>query len=337
MHYQYPIARAQHFWQQYPASAIHQAHLASQKVPTSVSDTCCTGGFITLECAASASLPILVLSNKIISVADNGILKSQYKTLLPYDLQINAREADNVHDFGRSLVGIKEFADAGCIRIFYKHQGGVTIHNQKDIKIEFLAPLLVSGTHDDTGLWTIPLTNKSQGVHNLRYSIKNPRCPTLTNQANHSHNTLNATDRKSCKSKNVYKIPYIVRGIKWMHAVCWYLAKLMWMEAICAGNYVGCPLITNEHVYRHHPETTKLLKATWTNQSKRSVPRSPNPCRSQPLTTVNSKGKRIVTYISKCTNLRTQRTPTRLAASLSTHNNDKSVSWSWSKLTSMLY
>merc|ERR1711923_175471 len=54
---------------------------------------------------------------------------------------------------------------------------------------------------------------------------------------------------------NVYELPTLGDGIKWMHVVCRYPAKDTWLKAIRAGNFVGWPLLTVENVHRHYPET----------------------------------------------------------------------------------
>ena len=72
---------------------------------------------------------------KLIAVADDATVQAQPKKLLPYDLPLNARAAYTVPGFGHSLVGIKTFADAGCIGVFHPHDEGVTIHRQEDVRI----------------------------------------------------------------------------------------------------------------------------------------------------------------------------------------------------------
>ena len=70
------------------------------KVPSAVCDYGCTGAFIKPKVAKAAGLPILGTSNKLTAVADNVTVQYQYKTLLPYDLPLNARAVDTVPDFG---------------------------------------------------------------------------------------------------------------------------------------------------------------------------------------------------------------------------------------------
>lgn len=119
---------------------------------TGVLDTGSTGFFITEEGAKEAGLPILGPSTKAIAVANDEIAWAKHKTRLPYDLPASMMEGDVVPKFSHSLVGVKPFADAGCISVFHPHQEGVTIHQKEDVKIEFLAPPIVQGVRDESGL-----------------------------------------------------------------------------------------------------------------------------------------------------------------------------------------
>ena len=127
------------------------------KVPSALCDSGCTGTFIKPKYAKAAGLTIIGPSNKLIAVTDDATVQAQSKTLLPYDLPLHARAADTVPDFGHSLVGIKPFSDAGYISVFHPHDEGVTIHRLEYVRIEFLAPPIVQGPREESGLWSIPL------------------------------------------------------------------------------------------------------------------------------------------------------------------------------------
>ena len=71
-------------------------------------------------------------------------------------------------------------------------------------------------------------------------------------------------------ANNVYELPSIGKGIKWMHAVCGYPVKSTWMKSIRSGNFVGWPLLTVENVHKHYPETEETPKGHL-NQSRHSV------------------------------------------------------------------
>ena len=75
--------------------------------------------FVTPRDARQAGLPILGPSRKTIAMADNNIIQASHRTQLPYDLPATAMDGDVVPGFGNSLVGVKPFADAGCITILH--------------------------------------------------------------------------------------------------------------------------------------------------------------------------------------------------------------------------
>ena len=117
----------------------------------------------------AAGFPILGPSKKFIAVSDNGIHKAQQRTLLPYYLPSTLQEADTVPAFVLSLVCVKPFAKSRCVSIFHEHEGGVTIHNRKDVKIEFLAPAPPPACRRFTEIGYVP---KSREIYQ-----KEPGCP----------------------------------------------------------------------------------------------------------------------------------------------------------------
>ena len=40
-----------------------------------------------------------------------------------------------------------------------------------------------------------------------------------------------------------------------MHTVCRYPVKSTWLKAIKAGNFVGCPILTEHNVNKYYPDT----------------------------------------------------------------------------------
>ena len=50
--------------------------------------------------------------------------------------------------------------------------------------------------------------------------------------------------------------------LMWMHAVCGYPVKLTWLKATKAGNYIGCPMLTERNVQKYYPKTTKTAKGS---------------------------------------------------------------------------
>ena len=115
---------------------IRDQHLADM----GILDTQATCLLIETKDARLAGLPTLGTSNKKIAVAENTLIRASHKTRLPYNLLLRNMEGDVVPTFINSLIGFKTFADAGCIRIFHPHQGGITIHHQDDFQINIFHP-----------------------------------------------------------------------------------------------------------------------------------------------------------------------------------------------------
>ena len=122
-------------------------------------DTGATGIFITTKYSKLAGLLTLGRSNKTIAVADNNAIHALYNTRIPYNLPPSAMWGDVVPSFSNLLIGVKPFADAVCISIFYSHQGEVTIHHQEYVHIKFLSPPIIKGVREEAGLWRVPLNN----------------------------------------------------------------------------------------------------------------------------------------------------------------------------------
>ena len=266
-------------------------------------------------------------SKKIIAVANDSIRKSQHITLLPYNLPSTLQEADTPPVFRWYLVGIKPFSDFRCVSIFHAHEVGVTIHNRNDVKIEFLALPLVYGTRDRAGLWTIPLTNQRQEARDIRYPLNRPRhLAHPTHHANHAHTKLNSKQGGEWIANNVYELPSIAQGIKWMHAVCGYPLKSTWMKSIRSGNYAGWPLLAIKHVHCHYPDTTEIPQAHLNQTRKNFWSTKPKPMLLPTIYAKNLQEKWHAMCTSKCTKQKIPRTPTRPDVSPSIRNGDTSTS-----------
>ena len=103
----------------------------------------------------------------------------------------------------------------------------------------------------------IPLAEKSSIVEKLLLS-KSPK--------------VSAAHLSAAKeiAHNVYKLPSIEEGIRWMHAACGYPAKSTWIKAIRKGNYAGWPLLSVKNVHAHYPETDETPMGRL-NQSRTHV------------------------------------------------------------------
>ena len=191
-------------------------------------------------------------------------------------------EGDIVPNFSHSLVGVKPFADAGCISVFHPHQEGVTIHRKEDVRIEFLAPPIVQGVRDESGLWKVPLNNDANA--NLYYSMAST---TTTEKANLVKDKPKPPNGTRWMANTVYELPTIAQGLRWMHAVCGYPVKSTWVKAIKAGNFIGWPLLTVERVNKHYPETNETIKGH-ANQSRMNT----RSTKTKPLPTVDTPALR---------------------------------------------
>ena len=99
-------------------------------------------------------------SNKVIAVVDNTVIHALQKTIPTYNLPPSATEGDVVPALHNSLIGVKPFADVGCIRIFHPHKGGVSIHQQSDVHNKYLVTPIIKGVKEnqDSGKYLSPTT-----------------------------------------------------------------------------------------------------------------------------------------------------------------------------------
>ena len=118
-----------------------------------------------------------------------------------------------------------------------------------------------------------------------------------------------------------------------MHAVCGYPVKSTWLKSICAGNYVGWPLLSIENVYRHYPETEEKPKGHLNQSRKMYTLTNPKWIQPPKQTAQHSEGKEHAAFISNYRKQSKKLTQTKLAASYSITNADTNTSWSWWKLT----
>ena len=58
-------------------------------------------------------------------------------------------------------------------------------------------------------------------------------------------------------ANNVYELPSIRAGVRFMHAVCGFPVQSTWLEAIRNNHYVGWPLLSVTNVNRHYPDTVE--------------------------------------------------------------------------------
>ena len=197
-------------------------------------------------------------SNRWIRDANGGISQASAKTRVKRDgLPPEVGDGIIAPSLTNSLTGGTTFADAGLIMIFHPHFGGVTIHKPEDVNIDYTGKPVASGFRERTGhrFWRIPIkAPETPETEQMPMSCKPSiverlllsKSPTITKEQ-----LSNATEI----SHNVYELPSIEQGIRYMHATCGYPAKSTWIKAIGKGNYAGWPLLTVENVHKHYPET----------------------------------------------------------------------------------
>ena len=138
-------------------------------------------------------------------------------------------------------------ADNGTVSVFSKT--GVTVYKVEDVLITCKGEPILIGVQDKQGRYQIPLMQTGQWQ---------PRHP--SKQA-----------RKALRQANsIYDLLSTKQAIKWMHAICGYPVKLTWLEAIKAGNYGGCAMLTERNNQKHYPKATETAKGHL-NQTKKST------------------------------------------------------------------
>jgi hypothetical protein len=222
-------------------------------------DSGADGNYVS-ECdRAAVGLPILSESTKRVGTANGGVSQAKHVTKLPFDqLSDKARAADTFTDFPNSLMSVGKTSDDGTILIFT--MDGVTVHKEEDVLITCKGmPILVS-VHDEHGRYRIPLMQQKG-----RWTPRQPK---------------KQVTEKLRQANSVYDLPSVEQAIKWVHALCGYPIKSMWIKAVKAGNFVGWPLLTEKNITKYYPKTNETPKGH-INQMRKKV-RSTKP-KLQPL------------------------------------------------------
>ena len=218
--------------------------------PSFILDTGYSGkNLVTAEAAAAAKLPRTGPSNTTIIDAHGNASRAEASTQVSRPGLPASAGAGVINSNARfSLAGGTNFADHGLLMIFHPGYGGVTMHRPEDVDIVYKAAPRVQGWREHTGerLWHIGLESPQPARPSTTDRLLRARSPEVTKR---DLATLHEV------AHNVYELPTLGQGIKWMHAVCGYPAKDTWIKAIRAGNFVGWPLLTVENVHRHYPET----------------------------------------------------------------------------------
>ena len=130
----------------------------------------------------------------------------------------------------------------------------------------------------------------------------------------------------------LYDLPSVEQRIFWMHAICGYPVKSMWLKAIKAGNFVGWLLLNETNITKYYPDTAKTHH-THMNPTQRNVHSTKHslPAFQQ----ANVGARRSATYSQLSAMSRTLFFLTKMSTfppSLTMAINTK---WLWSKLTAM--
>ena len=135
-------------------------------------------------------------------------------------------------------MSVGKTSDDGTISIFTKD--GVTVHNEQDVLITCKDEPILIGIRDSKRRYYIPLMQQRGHWQPCTPSKK-------------ARQTLR-------QANSVYDLPSIEHAIKWMHAVCGYPVKTMWVKAVKAGNFVGWPLLTVKNINKYYPKTDEMPK-----------------------------------------------------------------------------
>ncbi len=135
-------------------------------------------------------------------------------------------------------MSVGKTANDGTVSLFTKT--GVTVYKEEDVLITCKGEPILIGVQDEQGQYQT-LLMQQRGQWQPRHPFKQAR--KALQQAN-----------------SVYDLPSTKQAIKWMHVVCGYPVKLVWLEAIKAGNYVGWPMLNERNVQKYYPKATKTAK-----------------------------------------------------------------------------
>ncbi|KAL7529670.1 hypothetical protein ACHAWF_003074 [Thalassiosira exigua] len=151
-------------------------------------------------------------------------------------------------------MSVGKVADDNVVSIFTKH--GAAAYKENDVLITCKDEPILVDLCDKRGRYRVPLVQQ--------WGQWQPRAPTKR--------VRTALER----ANSVYDLPSVEQDIKWMHAVCGYPVKSMWLKAIKAGNFQGWPLLNERNVNKYYPNSAETPKGHL-NQTRKNV------CSAKPL------------------------------------------------------
>ena len=154
-------------------------------------------------------LPILRPSHKRVAVANGGTSKGKYVTRLPFpQLSKATSDADTFEAFPSSLMRFGKTSDDGNVSIFTDEK----LHVYKEVYFLIICrgkPILI-GKRDERGRCRIPLM---QTRGQWQPQITSKKAKRFLQEAN-----------------SVYYLPTTEEAVKWMHTVCGYPVKSIWIK-----------------------------------------------------------------------------------------------------------
>ena len=267
---------------------VYQCHSAPAVLATL--DSGADGHYLSEADRRKANLPILRPSSKRVGVANGGCSTARHVTALPLpQLSPQATRADTFDDFPNSLISVGRLADDNTISIFTKD--GVSVHKEQDVLVTCRGDPILIGVRDVHGRYRVPLIQ-----HKGQWQPRAPRKRVIA---------------KLREANNVYDLPSIEQGIRWMHAVCGYPVKSTWLKAVKAGNFVGWPLLTEKNIAKYYPDTVEMQKGHMNQSRKMCDPRNDNANRSKQQMLLPFEERKSVTFSPQCTKSERPFSPTK--------------------------
>ena len=113
-------------------------------------DSGADGHYISERDRATARLPILRQSTRLVGVADGNTCRGKHVTKLPIPgLSPKAMKKDTFDTFPDSLLSVGKVVDDGAISIFTST--GVSVHNEHDVLVTCKGKPILIGARDSSG------------------------------------------------------------------------------------------------------------------------------------------------------------------------------------------
>ena len=130
-------------------------------------------------------------------------------------------------------MSVKLLADNCCTTIFHAYGNGVTVHDNKDVKITLSRPAALQGWRNVEGLWVVSLAD---------------------------NNDISQSVDVAEEAMNMYDLPLTCEVIQFMHAALGFPTKATLLAMARNGNPVTFPGLTVENINRYFPESDETQK-----------------------------------------------------------------------------